>query len=297
MTQDITWTATWTSTQTSRDGEQPGGLVTAVITGNTTIQASQNGVSASTAVMISSATVVSLSVSPGQVTLPQGGGQRDKSMSPPAHGRHDAGCHRDRHLDVEQRRGVQVTSPGGLVTSGLAGTSVVQATQSGLSAALQVRTGIISNFAYVANFNANSISGYAINSTTGALTPLSGFPKTVGTHPAGCGGIPAAPSCWWPISPTTRSGVQHCHHRRVYCRDGIAVYTGRGPGECGVRSKWAVRYVSNTGDGTRPKFVLMEQRRTDSVGGSPYAVGSGAEGNAVASTGSFAYVTNPWAAR
>jgi len=38
-------------------------------------------------------------------------------------------------------------------------------------------------FAYVANDNSNDISVYAVDSTTGALTPVSGSPFAAGNQP------------------------------------------------------------------------------------------------------------------
>ena len=38
--------------------------------------------------------------------------------------------------------------------------------------------------AYVANFNSNNVSGYAIDPTTGALTAISGSPFAAGSSPA-----------------------------------------------------------------------------------------------------------------
>jgi DNA-binding beta-propeller fold protein YncE len=38
-------------------------------------------------------------------------------------------------------------------------------------------------FAYVANYGAGNVSGFAINSTTGALTAVSGSPFAAGTNP------------------------------------------------------------------------------------------------------------------
>ena len=40
-------------------------------------------------------------------------------------------------------------------------------------------------YAYVTNENVNSISGFSINATTGALTPVSGSPFATGTSPIG----------------------------------------------------------------------------------------------------------------
>ena len=38
-------------------------------------------------------------------------------------------------------------------------------------------------FAYVANAGSNNVSGYTINSSTGALTSISGSPFTAGSGP------------------------------------------------------------------------------------------------------------------
>ena len=40
-------------------------------------------------------------------------------------------------------------------------------------------------FAYVTNYSSNNVSGYKINASSGALTPLAGSPFGAGTGPFG----------------------------------------------------------------------------------------------------------------
>ncbi|HEX9399305.1 MAG TPA: Ig-like domain-containing protein, partial [Anaeromyxobacter sp.] len=75
-TQDVTSSVGWTSSSTAiadvSNAQGQAGLVTAITAGTATVTATQAGVSASTLVTVSTASIVSIDVTPATTTLPQG---------------------------------------------------------------------------------------------------------------------------------------------------------------------------------------------------------------------------------
>jgi hypothetical protein len=75
-TQDLTSTATWSSSAVTVATINAAGLATAGGTGTTTIQAASSGITGSTTLTVTAATLVSMAVTPANPSVPKGGTQQ-----------------------------------------------------------------------------------------------------------------------------------------------------------------------------------------------------------------------------
>lgn len=181
-TQDLTMTATWSSSATSvatisnAAGSQ--GLATSVAPGNTTITATQNGISATATLNVTAAVLVSIAVTPATPTVFVGVNEQFDAI-----GTYSDGS----TLDLTNSPSIVWSTPNGntdatvsnasgtqgLLTPVTVGSTQVTATDSvsGISGSTTTVTVALREYAYVANHDANSISTYLIGNS-GALTAV-----------------------------------------------------------------------------------------------------------------------------
>jgi len=155
------------------------------------------------------------------------------------------------------------------------------------------------SFAYTANMGDGTVSAYKINSTTGALTAVSGSPFTAGTSPTGVTIDPTGQFAYvanmytctisaYTINSTT--GV-------LTAISGSPFTAGTYPTSVTIDPTGEFAYVSNTGSSDISAYTIASN--TDSVpgaltevSGSPFSAHSYPNPVTIDPTGSFAYVSN-----
>lgn len=164
----------------------------------------------------------------------------------------------------------------------------------------------LGKFVYVTNQASNNISGYSINSITGALTPITGSPFSTGTSPASVAVDPAerfvyvaspgSSDVWgYTINPTT--GVLSTLATSPFSAGGVVVRsvtvdpTGAYVYVCGYGGifSYSINQSSQALGTTYPPLNLYGQLTL--IKGSPF--GEGAPNSAVVDyTGTFLYTTD-----
>jgi uncharacterized repeat protein (TIGR01451 family) len=151
------------------------------------------------------------------------------------------------------------------------------------------------SFAYVANYNSNDVSAYAINAGSGVLTAVSGSPFAAGTQPTFVTVTPAGKFAYvangnsnnisaYAIDPTT--GV-------LIGVPGSPFTTGFNPQSVSVDPTGKFAYAVNQGSDTVSAYAINPATGAlTGVSGSPFATGMQPGSMAVAPTGRFAYVAN-----
>ena len=151
------------------------------------------------------------------------------------------------------------------------------------------------SFAYVANYNSNDVSAYAINAGSGVLTAVSGSPFAAGTQPTFVTVTPAGKFAYvangnsnnisaYAIDPTT--GV-------LIGVPGSPFTTGFNPQSVNVDPTGKFAYAVNQGSDTVSVYTVNSATGAlTGVSGSPFATGMQPGSMTVTPTGRFAYVSN-----
>lgn len=146
-------------------------------------------------------------------------------------------------------------------------------------------------FAYVANRQSNSISGFAIGST-GALTPLSGSPfASNGTTPTALTVDPNGHFLYVANSGSNSVSVYSIGATGALSAVGFPVATGTGPGAVTVDPTNHFLYVANLTSNSVSAFTISAGTLTPIVD-SPFSVGAEPSSLAIDANGNFLYVTN-----
>jgi len=183
--QDVTATATWTSATTSvatiSNTSSSIGLATGVSPGTSVITASLNGVSGTSTLTVTPATLVSLAITPTNPTI------APHTMLPFT----ATGTYTDKSTKDITTTVVWASSEPAIATIG-ASTGIVTSLTTGTTSINAVSGTIQSNpvtltvssqlFAYATNFGDGTVSQYSVG-TNGALTPLSTSTVTVSFQP------------------------------------------------------------------------------------------------------------------
>jgi len=150
------------------------------------------------------------------------------------------------------------------------------------------------SYAYVANESSNTISAYAINASTGALTEIAGSPfAATGTGPVAVAVDPDGTYLY--VANNTGGTVS------VYSIDastgaltavGQPVGSGNGPFALLVDPSDQFLFVTNKTDNTVSVFATGSGGTLTSISGSPFAVGSEPTSLATDPGGNFLYVTD-----
>jgi 6-phosphogluconolactonase (cycloisomerase 2 family) len=150
------------------------------------------------------------------------------------------------------------------------------------------------SFAYVANQSSNSISAYAIDASTGALTEIAGSPfASTGTGPVA---VTVDPNGAYLYAANNASATVS-----VYAIDadtgalsavGQPVDSGNGPFAVLVDPSDQFLYVINKTDNTVSVFETGSGGALTSISGSPFSVGSEPTSLATDPGGNFLYVTD-----
>jgi 6-phosphogluconolactonase len=158
----------------------------------------------------------------------------------------------------------------------------------------------IGQFAYTANNGSGNVSGFAINPTTGALTPIPGNPVAAGPSPAQ---VALAPNGKFAYVATS-SGRQIAAFSIDPTSGALTPIAGSPfatpfvqgqpyPG-IAVNSQSTFLYIASLNDGEIAGFAInAASGALAPVPGSPYAAGTGASGlPAFSPNGNFIYVTD-----
>jgi 6-phosphogluconolactonase len=148
-------------------------------------------------------------------------------------------------------------------------------------------------FAYVANRQSNSISGFGIDSATGALVALSGSPfASSGTTPTAITVDPNGQFLYAANAGSNNVSVYSINATTgALTALGFPIATGNGPGAVIVDPTDHYLYVANLTDGSVSAFAVQNGALT-AVTGSPFAVGAQPASLTFDPNGNFLYVTN-----
>jgi 6-phosphogluconolactonase len=150
-------------------------------------------------------------------------------------------------------------------------------------------------FAYVANYGSNNVSAYAVDATSGTLTPVAGSPFRAGTEPYGTA-----------IDPTGKFayvGDIGSNDVSAYAVDaasgalkkvaGSPFAAGTNPTRVAVDPTGKFAYVANVGSKNVSGYMIdATSGALTPVTGSPFSAGQGPFAVAVNPSGKFAYVAN-----
>ncbi|MGC4027176.1 MAG: beta-propeller fold lactonase family protein [Mesorhizobium sp.] len=179
---------------------------------------------------------------------------------------------------------VTVTIPVG-ATSG----AVTVATSDGTGTSPQAFT-IVKYFVYVANGGAASLSAFALDITTGALTQISGSPFAVGSSPEG---LQIHPSGKYIYSTLSASGVAAyaLNNTGAPTIIGSAIATGTGPTSVTLDPAGKFLYVANTTSNNVSPFTIGSSGAL-TANGAAQATGTNPIKGVVAPSGKYLYIAN-----
>jgi 6-phosphogluconolactonase (cycloisomerase 2 family) len=153
-------------------------------------------------------------------------------------------------------------------------------------------------FVYVANIGSNNVSGYTINSETGALTTVAGSPFAAGAFPASVAVNPSGRFAYVANSGASDnvSGYRiNSETGALTAIPGSPFPGGDGPASIIVTPNGKFAYVANFFGGQNNVSGYRIDPRTGAltaIPGSPFPAGSVPFSVAVAPNGKFAYVAN-----
>jgi hypothetical protein len=220
--QNLTTAATWSSSATGVATIAPGGLATAAAVGNSTIAATLGRISGSASLTVTSATLVSISVTPADPSIAIVNTQQFTATG--TYGDSSTQNLTSTATWSSSVTGVATIAPGGLATAAAVGNSTISATVGGITGTTSV---IVTNPAQL---------------PIGTVSAV-----TSETCPASAGEVPAA----WVTETSGGNDVQTlCYHATVSCPDmpdlgvtyGVATPTGT--------SRGTVVFVSASGGTT-----------------------------------------------
>jgi YVTN family beta-propeller protein len=148
-------------------------------------------------------------------------------------------------------------------------------------------------YAYVANESDNTVSAFAIDSSSGALVPLIDSPVVLnGTAPQALAVDPNGAYLY--VANNTSDDVSILsidYTTGLLTATAIAVPTGHAPTAVTIDPTNRFMYVTNYGDDTVSAYTLSAGTAT-AISGSPYAVGSQPFSVKTDPAGNYLYVTN-----
>lgn len=158
--------------------------------------------------------------------------------------------------------------------------------------------GSLVEFAYAVNLSSNTISAYAVNATSGALTPVPGSPFATGTNPDSIAVDPSGKFAYVTTIGEPSSPSVFIYAYTINASSGALTPVAGSPFSGGpnptavtVDPTGTFAFVTNQGNNTISAFrINAASGALAPVVGSPYAVGTSPQG--VAATSKFAYVTN-----
>jgi 6-phosphogluconolactonase (cycloisomerase 2 family) len=168
------------------------------------------------------------------------------------------------------------------------------------SAALAIAVGLFASplraqFAYVANFNSNNVSGYTIDPSTGALTAIAGSPFAAGSFPRWVAVDPSGKFAYvvnegdknvsgYTIDPSTGA---------LTAIAGSPFTTGGDPRSMAVDPSGKFAYVADFTGNVLGYTINPSTGALTAIAGSPFTGGqAGLNSVAVDPSGRFAYVVN-----
>jgi 6-phosphogluconolactonase len=148
-------------------------------------------------------------------------------------------------------------------------------------------------FAYVANQGSNDISAFAIDSTSGVLTPIAGSPfASTGTGPVAVAIDPNETYLYVVNNGSDDVSVYSIDYTTgALMLSGVSIATGHAPTAVVIDPTDQYLYVTNSSDNTVSAFTLSSGAAT-AIAGSPYAVGNTPFAVKTDPGGNFLYVTN-----
>jgi 6-phosphogluconolactonase (cycloisomerase 2 family) len=157
-----------------------GGLVTGVDVGSTPITATLKGISGSTTVTVTAATLESISVTPKNPTVDTGGTQQLLATGTFSNGdTEDITATADWTSDAPAIATVDSSGEqNGLVTGEAVGTATITAEQDGIKGSTTVTVATASEFAYVTDSIANTVSAFSVGAD--GVLRLVGMPESSG---------------------------------------------------------------------------------------------------------------------
>ena len=310
-TQNLTTSVTWASSDPSvtvSNAPQSQGVVTGNAVGSATVVATQAGVAGTTTVTVTAAILTSISVTPSNESIIQGG-----STHLTATGKFSDGS----ILDITDTASWISSNPAiatvgstgdnpGLVTGIAAGGPItITATQDMASGSATV-TVTPEEIAYVTNDTDNSVTVFSVNPNTGALTQIFGSPFA--NPGSGAASVTADPSgrFLYTANQFGSTGNSVTAYSITPGGPGIGALTliptpppnpvlsGAGAFSVAVEPSGHFAYVGNVGNNSISGFAIASNGALTPVTGSPFSAlpATGSQGIATHPNDQFVYVTD-----
>ncbi len=161
---------------------------------------------------------------------------------------------------------------------------------------LTLTTPVFGQFAYVSNFGDNDVSGYTINATTGALTPIPGSPISAGLEPVSVAVDPTGKFVYV-ANFSAGSGVSgytiNATSGALTSIPGSPFPDGVTPHSAAVDPTGRFAYVVDFQDGNVSGYTINATTGVlTPIPGSPFPAGVFPQSVALDPTGKFGYVAN-----
>ena len=295
-TQDLTAFATWTSsvpgTASVSNAAGSIGLAAALALGTTSIGATFAGVSGSTTLTITAATLTSIALTPVNAHIPDGGTDQFTAT-----GTFSDASTQDITLAVNWSSADSAVASvsnaagsQGLVTGAALGSTTLGASFDGVLAPAVPLSVVVPTYAYVVDNGDNTVSQYAI-AADGDLSALTPATAPTGNGPVAVAVSPAGPYLFVANNlDNTVSAYTIAAGGALTPVGGVPPATGAGPVSAVVDPSGQYLYVANYDDGTLSQFAVGAGGALTAL--SPAAVATGAYPQAIAvePTGHYVYV-------
>ena len=297
-TQDLTAAVTWSSSAAAASisnvsGEQ--GRASGVNVGATQLVANLASLSGSASLTVTSATLVSLSVIPGAVTLASGGYRQFTAT----------GTYTDNSIrnlttavtwiSADSSIAAISTAAGsrGLASGiGTGSTSITAALSTITSAPSTITIASAPEFAYAVNTYDGTVSQYTVGAG-GVLSPMSAPTVTVGNSPESVVVDPSGSYAYVANSGDgTISEFSLGTMGALTALTASPVPAGNTPQSVVVDPSGRYVYAANTGDGTVSQYAIGAGGALSALSPSTTAAGTGPDAVAVDPTGHYVYVAN-----
>jgi 6-phosphogluconolactonase len=151
------------------------------------------------------------------------------------------------------------------------------------------------SFLYIANSNANNVSGYWINSDTGTLEEVSGSPFTTGTQPFGVAADPTGKYLYVPNISSNNISAYSINPSTGFLTSitGSPFTAEVNPAGIAADPSGKYLYVANMGSANLSAYSIDASTGSlTSITGSPFSTGASPYGTTIDPSGKYLYVVN-----
>ena len=311
-TQDLTDSVTWSSANPSvvvSNAAGTQGVAAGSAAGSASVMATQSGLSGTTTVTVTAATLIKITVDPADQSIVKGNNHQftatglfsDGTMQPLT-----ASANWTSSNPAIATVGSTGNQPGLVTGIGVGGPVTITATQDGVSGSATVMVVSPPEFAYVTNDTDDTVTVFSVDPNTGALTQVVGSPFA--NPGSGAASVTADPSgrFLYTTNQFGNTGNSVTAYSITQGGPGIGALTliptpppnpvlsGAGAFSIGVDPSGHFAYVGNVGNNSISGFAIASNGALTPVTGSPFSASpaTGSQGIATHPNDQFVYVTD-----